>query len=101
MTMKVITARDNGPEGRYYVVHLDDTKLIPNPIHPAPADGEPDTRDLVPDPVWVRDYTWGADIPLAAIRREIKLLCQEAIRQMQSPGRGTAGMKLADEGKVL
>lgn len=80
MTMKLLTARDLGTEYRL-VVHLDDTKLI---------EGNP-------DPVYVREFRWGKDMPLARVKAETKLLAQLELAKMTPSG----GSVLAGEGADL
>lgn len=83
----------NDPAGYRFVVVLDDTMLIPDPSLPTPADGEPDTRPMLQDPAYVREYTWGKDAPegqttpeyLQACKREALLLGELELGKLQPP----------------
>lgn len=57
-------------------VHMDEAKQVRDPDQPTPAAGTPDTRRMVPDPAFVMHIQWGADVPVAVIKRETKLLVQ-------------------------
>ena len=72
--MKIIEAVEH--EGSVRVtVHIDESKRVRDPERETPPEGEEDTRPLVADPDYVMEFQWGADVPLATIKRETALLC--------------------------
>lgn len=77
--MKIISARNHGAHGKRISVHIDETKI----------------KDGKPDHDYVLDFHWGAGVPLATIKRETKLLCQEHLVRLAE------GTVLADEGNAL
>lgn len=110
MAMNVLKARELPNSGGFlFYVHLDDTRLIPDPAQPKPTEGKPDTRPLVPDPNWVVERKWAASPPpgrtrtqyLADIRREMRLLCQLELQQLQAQETPVEGTPLAGEGQAL
>lgn len=86
MSMKILAAEERATEF-FYRIHIDDTKLI---------------QDGTPDPRYVREFNWGKEPPegqsvdqyLAAIKREMKLLCEDELRRMTTT-------PLADQGEAL
>lgn len=69
--MKIVEAVE--VDGAVFVsVHLDESKLVPDPSQP-PPEGV-DTRSLVADPEWVLTLQWGTNVPKPVVRRETKLL---------------------------
>lgn len=62
MATKRLSAVDDGLNYRFTYL-LDESKVIRDPTLPPPADGEEeDTRPLVPDPEFVREYVWGKPV---------------------------------------
>lgn len=85
-------AFDNGRDF-ILVTHLDESKVIPDPMQPAPKEGETDNRPLVAHPDWVQTLTWSKNPPadvgmtqeewVAMIKRETQLLADDALARRQ------------------
>jgi len=89
--MKIIEAVESNGAVRV-VVHLDETMEVPDPALPVPAEGEPDTRRIVPDPAYVMELEWGADVPEEVVKRETALLAAAELDRRRSAGRNIAGL---------
>ena len=71
--MKIVEAVEREGSVRL-TVHLDEAKQVRDPQQAAPPEGEKDTRPLVADPDYVMEVQWGADVPVAVVKRETALL---------------------------
>lgn len=67
------------------IVHIDESQQVRDTQAALPEDGAEDTRAMVPDPAFVVEIQWGADVPIDVIKRETALLC-EAERARRDPG---------------
>ena len=82
--MKIIEAVEH--EGSVRIdVHLDESKRVRDPEREAPPEGEEDTRPMVADPGYIMALQWGADVPVATIKRETALLCAAELDRRSLP----------------
>lgn len=71
--------------------HIDEAKTVRDPEQSPPGKDEEDTRALIPDPDFVMELQWGADVPIATIKRETALLCAAELAR-RGVGKKVAGL---------
>ena len=88
--MRIIEATST-PGSMRVRAHIDETKTVRDPEQAPPGEDEEDTRAFVPDPEFVLEIQWGADVPIATIKRETALLCAAELSR-KSGGKKVAAL---------
>lgn len=86
MAMKVLEARYISGEGYRFVIHLDTTRVDANGV---------------PDPVWVRQWTWGEAPPPGQTQAAYRQFMRDSVRELARKERRDqqAGTAMAEEGQ--